>query len=146
MIFDTLWKAKQERKKLSRTFDPLIAKAQKEKNEEEVQSLLSEFFFERNIINDKINSLESIRIQSEAEDWGIQVPPYQPDSESWEKGFQPNRVFLSTKARHELRHQIREERHQKRAWIKNLIVLVTVLLGTIIAFISAVHSCGEGKE
>lgn len=149
MFYDALRKAQSERKRLSKTFDPLIEKAQKEKRYEAEQSLISEFLSERNIIDDKISSLESMRIQKEAEDLGIPVPPYKKGSEFWEEGYQPNRVFLTLKARYDLRRQIREDRRQRRedkmVWVKDLIVPLTGLLGTLIGVISAFHSCRGAK-
>jgi len=149
MIFDELARLQRQRKRLSRTFDPLIAKAQKEKRQEDLQGLLSEFFFERDLINDTINCLETRRLQSKAEDLGIPVPRYEAESESWQKGFQPNVVFLSDKARHELSCQIREEKRQRReeitAWIRDLLLPVITVLAMVIGIISAARSCGVAR-
>jgi hypothetical protein len=144
MILDALWKAQRERRNLDKLYRPLIAKAEKEKNHEEMQSLEAEYGFERGLVNDKISSLESARIQEEAERLCIPVPKYSSESEAWEKGFQPNFVYLSVKARADLRTHIRKERRERiehwTLFLKDVIVPLVGLLGAIMGLISVIHS------
>lgn len=75
MIFDDLWRAQRERRRLGRRFDPLIAKVTKEKRWEERESLLGELIMEMDMIHDKINWVETRRVQERAEILGIPTPP-----------------------------------------------------------------------
>jgi hypothetical protein len=150
MILDALWNAQRKRRKLDKLYGRLISKAERGKNPEEVGSLGSEYRFERNLINDTINSLESSMIQERAERLGVPVPNYSPDHEAWEKGFQPNVVYLSLKTRAELRSQIRKERRERvEYWtllVKDLIVpLVGLLVGLVGATIGLVSVLRSGK-
>ena len=139
MIFDELWEVQRARAKLRKTFDRLISQAKKEDNNEKRDRLIDEFLMELDLINDKINMLESERIQKEAERLGIPVPPLS-DKESWEKGFQPNTVFLGVKVRLQLRSGIRKERREqwegRTLWISGLLGLIIGLIGAITALVS----------
>ncbi len=144
MIFDALWRAQRKRRQLDRLFRRLTSKAEKEKRRDDVESLVAEHGFERDLVNDTINALESSRIQERAERLGIPVPKYSTDNEAWEKGFQPNVVYLSLKTRAELRTQLRKERRERVEYctlvVKDLIVPLVGLIGAIIGLISVIGS------
>lgn len=144
MVFDALWKAQRKRRRLDKLFGGLISKAEKRKNHEEVGSLEAEHMYERHLISDTINSLESLRIQERAERLSLPVPKYSTDNEAWEKGFQPNVVYLSLKTRAELRGQIRKERREGAEYwtlmLKDVIVPLVGLIGAIMGLISLLRS------
>ena len=139
MILDSLWEEQRERTKLKKTFDRLISQARKEKNQEEADSLISEFITERDQINDIINGLETTRIQEEAERLGIPIPPFL-DAESWEQGFNPNIFLLSSKARLQLCGEIRKERRRRwedrTLWISRILLPLLALIGAMRGLVS----------
>ncbi|MGH9432928.1 MAG: hypothetical protein ACRD3T_15440 [Terriglobia bacterium] len=143
MIFDALWKAHRERRKCNKLYRRLIENAEREKNSEEVETLCLEAMHERDVINEKINLLESSRIQEEAERLGIPIPKYSLDSEAWEKGLRNDKVYLSLKAKGELRSQIRREKRERiEYWtliVKDLVVPLMGLLGVITGLVSVIH-------
>lgn len=143
MIFDQLSKAQRERTKLKKKFDRLILQAEKEKNHKERNFLIDEFLMERGFIDDRINLLESIRLQEKAERLGIPIPPLS-DKESWERGLQPNTIFLGVKARLHLREEMRKERRERfesrTLWISRILIpligLIIGLIGALTALVS----------
>ncbi len=143
MIFDELWRAQRERRKTNKTFDRLIDKAKKQKNLEERESLISELFMERDIINDKINWIETRRLEEKAEKFGVPIPPLS-DKESWEEGYAPNTVRLRREARIRITDQIRKERRaridDRMLWVERLAPL-TGLVGAVIGLIATLRSC-----
>ena len=135
MIFDQLWKLQRERTELEKRFGRMISQAEREGDHEKRESLISELLMERGLIDDRINGLESIRIQERAERLGVPIPPLS-DKESWENGYKPNTIFLSVKARAQLRSEIRKERRERWDWITRIITLLVGLIGAITGLIS----------
>ena len=143
MIFDQLSKAQRERTKLKKKFDRLISQAEQEKNHKERNFLIDEFLMECGFIDDRINVLESIRLQEKAERMGIPIPPLS-DKQSWEKGYKPNTTFLGVKARLQLLTEIRKERRERwegrTFWISRILIpligLIIGLIGALTALVS----------
>ena len=112
MIFDALWKAQRERRALEEKFSGLIGEAEKNKDHEEVDSLVLELLFERGLIEDRINRIDTNRVQEEAEKFGIPVPSFS-DKESWNEDSQSHTIFLTVSTRLRLRQEIRKERRAR---------------------------------
>jgi len=144
MIFDPLWKAYRRRRKLSKFYGSLIVNAQRKKNHEEVETINSEFSFEKGLIDDEIGWLETLSLQNEAERIGIPFPRFSDQDGSWQEGSKPNTVHLSVKARAEIRTQIRREKRErlenKMLWISHVLLPIIGLIGAIMGLISLMHS------
>ena len=148
MIFDGLWfaeqKARKQLKALKARFDPLIEEAKKDEPRRE--SLISEYFFERHLIGDPVDSMRADRLVRRAMKLGIEVPP-QPsypfsgdENDSWEvsnTGF----IYLSRKGERDLMRDIRKEemerlQHQTR-WVNQVVIPLVGLFATIVGVIGA---------
>ena len=134
MIFDELWRAQRVRKRTERVFHRLIAKAEKSKDRDRERSLITEFLMERDIINDRINWIETSRLQERAENFGIPIPSIS-DKESWEDGYEPNTVRLRKEARLRISDQIRNERRDRvddqLLWLNRISPLIAPLSGLV---------------
>jgi hypothetical protein len=134
MILDELWRAQRVRKRTERVFQRLIAKAEKSKDRDREQSLITEFLMERDIINDRINWIETRRLQERAENFGIPIPSIS-DKESWEDGYEPNTVRLRKEARLRISDQIRNERRARvddqLLWVNRISPLIAPLSGLV---------------
>ena len=143
-MFDALWRAQRARRNLDKFYSRSVTKAAREKNYEKERTLAAEHMFERDLVTDRIDSLETTAIMEEAERVGIPVPKYSPDSEAWEKGCQPDRVHLGRKFVHDLRTQIRKERRERiEYWVlilKDVVMTLVGLFGSIIALVSVLRS------
>ena len=134
MIYDELRKAQKERKALSKKYDSFISA---ETEEKEKDRLIGEFLLFRGMLDAQISSIQTIRIQNKAEEYGIPTPS-PSDQESWEQGYNSQGyliVFLNAKARLELLNNIRKERRtrweDKTIWIDRIVMPVIALLGVL---------------
>ncbi len=148
MIFDALWKARWDRKQIDRLYEKDIRKARKAKHHEElVHSLGATHWYDRQMATEKISSLDTWRLQEQAEHLGIPFPDFNSQKDLWEKSSTEDAWFLTIQGRQELRRQIREEKSQRRndmiVWFKDVAVPLTGLLGTLIGVISTMHSCSR---
>lgn len=158
MIFDRLWRAERRddnaRIKLKEHYYPLLVAAQKEKDEKKHGNILSEYQNELDFIDDA-KALRTGIVISRAKRLGIELPK-KPDfgteeadeNEDWIENRATGGVYLTPKAVHALRVQIREEEngrleHQMR-YFKNIVVplggLLIGLIGSIMGLISLIHS------
>ena len=141
MIFDKLRKAQRARTKLQKKFDPLISAAEKKEDKSDAEFLIQEFLQERSLLDNRIKSIETARLQEKAEKYGIPTPSLS-DQESWDKGYTHSglRVFLKANARLALLSDIRKERRarweDRTAWINRLIIPIIALLGAATAFVA----------
>jgi len=158
MIFDDLWRAEwraaRAHKRIRDKYDPLIEAAQKEKNERDYHSAVSEMMFELDL-NDEPELIRTERLLRRARRLGIPVPP-KPAFDSPERDNDQNWVFnqsngnwfLSDAKELELRQQVRKEEadsfdHRWR-YVTRVIVpisgLIIGILGMIMGFLSLIHS------
>ncbi len=135
-MFD-LWHAHRKLKKLGKTFDPLIAQAKKEGDEEKYEGLISELLMERDFID--IDSLISRRIIRRANGLDLPIPPYS-DKEAWERNRTTGAYYLTAKGRADLRSLIRKEKRERFEYWARWIVLLTGLIGAATGLVAVLFS------
>ena len=135
-MFD-LWHAHRKLKKLGKTFDPLIAQAKKEGDEEKYEGLISELLMERDFID--IDSLISRRIIRRANGLDLPIPPYS-DKEAWERNRATGAYYLTAKGRADLRSLSRKEKRERFEYWARWIVLLTGLIGAATGLVAVLFS------
>jgi len=142
-MFDALSKAQRERRKLEEQFSGLIGEAEKKKDYEERDGLVSELLMERDLIEDRINRIETDRVQKEAEKFGIPVPSLS-DKESWDEDSQSHTIFLNVSTRLRLRQEIRKERRARwedtTIWMDRIVLPLIGLIGAVTGLVSVLKS------
>ena len=95
-----------------------IDDAQRRKDHETAQELMSELFFERDLIDAQIFALQTRRLRTLADKYLIPVPEFDADSGAWVESRVTGRWHLSPETAMKLRKEIDEEQRRIRdRWI-----------------------------
>ena len=113
----------------------VIAEAEKRREHDEYDSLVSEYLFEVDNFEDEIRKLESRFLIRQARRYLIPVPPAE-EGESWEKSERSGRLRLKLEAMRELRMAIHDEPRQRLEPVKLWIPLLTGVIGSLIGLVS----------
>jgi hypothetical protein len=122
----------------------LILDARREKkNEEEIQSILSEAFTEDGILGDEIDSLVTAALTNKAERYFLPVPP-RDDKRYWKESYIPESgTYLTAEGVTLLRDAIRDEEKKRRESrlalldaTAKIVVMLTGLVGACIGLAS----------
>jgi hypothetical protein len=143
-MFDEL-RYRYRRRHILKTFEPLLRKAHKLKNIDDLESLRSEQSSELDMLDAENDSRRSWQLIRKAESLDISRPAY--GDESWEEMFTGG-MLLKPEARHKLRQQVDSEvtrRREVRAWWWKSVVIpaitaLTGLAGVITGMIAVIHS------
>lgn len=129
--------ATQKAKKNSQLYSPLIAEAEKKKDFEERDRLISEGSFERDAALDPVYQRKGERLAAKARRFGIVVPPqptrYDEESDDWELsrvyGFWLPTTELERRLRREIRDEERASYDEFRKWSTLIFALSGFALG-----------------
>jgi hypothetical protein len=118
-------------------YAPEVAKAERERNAEQRESLLSQWSFERDTVVDPVYARKAERLTATARGYGITVPShpssYQTESDDWEFSNTCGEWLLSRELEDRLRREIKSERRAKydefRKWTTLLFALLGFALG-----------------
>jgi hypothetical protein len=164
MTFDKLWWAirrdDKHRKKLKAHYYPLLEAARNEKDEKKHSKILWEYQNELDFVDDG-KALRTNIVVNRAKRLGIQLPK-KPDfgteeadeNEDWIENRATGNLYLTDKAIHPLRIQIREEENgrleHKMRYVRTIVVplggLLIGLIGSIMGLISLIHSLKWGSH
>ena len=140
MVFDKLWRLRWQRDRTQRKFGRWIHKAEKEKDRDEHESLITEAMQEENFSNDEIYCAETNQLRHRAERLGLPVPDFS-DKTSWERGYNPAISYLNPAARTALRQAIRREWHGRWEFaiviVKDLAFPLIGIIATVVSLILA---------
>ena len=112
-----------------------IADAEKRRDRDEYDSLVSELFFEQDQFEDEIRRLETQFLTRRARRYLIPVPPTD-DEARWERSEHSQRYLLKLEAMRELRAAIRDEQRQRLEPVKIWLPLLTGVIGALIGLVS----------
>jgi hypothetical protein len=152
MILDRLWWAERRDakalKELRDKYKSALEAAEK-LEEEERQATLSDYFFERDLIEDA-ECLRTDLLVKKARRLGIAVPASPPryeDNEDWNCNRTTESCTLTREAELRLVREIRKEemerlQHQMR-WVSQVVIPIIGLLGTFMGLYSLIHALGK---
>jgi len=133
-------KATRDVRKLQEKYAPLIAEAERQKNLEERDRLLSEWSIESDLVLHPIYGRKSERLTAKARKYGITVPPqpasYSEDSEDWYLSNAYGFWFPSRKLEQRLQREIRDEQRASNDELRKWATLAFAIVGSILAFVS----------
>jgi hypothetical protein len=112
-----------------------IEDAEKRRERDEYDSLVSEYLFERDEFEEEIRWLETQFLTRQARRYLIPVPPTE-EGPHWEKSEHSRRFLLKLDAMRDLRAAIRDEQRQRLEPVKVWIPLLTGLIGSLIGLVS----------
>lgn len=118
--------------------DEKIDQARRAGERDEADSLVSEFFFEKDQFESQISRLETRFLVSEARRYLIPIPPTRTKG-TWEQTKYDERWVLTYQAMQELRRNIRNERRERSDPVKTWLALVTGLVGALIGLAAIFH-------
>jgi hypothetical protein len=135
-------KANSKSKELRKHYEPLIAKAEKDKEWDTKQQLLHEWDFENDSVFHPVYARKIEKLTAKARRYGISVPRQPADmgaeSEDWYMsqvyGFWLPREKLEERLRREVRDEKRASYDEFRKWA----TLVFAVVGAALAFMSVV--------
>jgi hypothetical protein len=131
--------ATRQARKLQETYAPLVAKAEKDKDWDARDGLLSEWSLESNLVVDPVYERKGERLTSKARKYGITVSPKPSNNEETEDwrlsrayGFWLPSAQLEQKLRHEIKIEQRASYDEFRKWA----TLSFAVAGFLLAFYS----------
>ena len=149
MIFGKLWRAewraRRNLEKVRARLEPELAQT-KGKSEEKHQAVLSEFFFEKDRIEQPVKRLKTQRWLEEAETLGVLTPAVN-DQGLWERSQISAEYHLTNAGIAELRRRITKEREERTRywtiWLRDIAAPITGLVWSLIGLVAALRACGK---
>lgn len=132
-------KANRDIHELREKYEPQLTEAEKTKNREERETLMSQWGFERDLVLDPVHARKAERLFAKARRCGITLPPqpssYEAESEAW---WLSNVVgwLPSDELEQRLRREIRDEKRASYDESRKTLTLAFAIIGTILVFIS----------
>jgi hypothetical protein len=133
-------KANRDIHELREKYEPQVTEAEKTKNRDERERLMSEWGFERDLVLHPVHARKAERLAAKARRYGITLPPqptsYEEDeSEDWwlsnVAGWLP-----SSELEQRLRREIRDEERASYDEFRKWATLIFAIVGSLLVFIS----------
>ncbi len=127
-MFD-LWRAERKRRETDMRFMPRLAQVKREGDVAKVDEMLSDYAYERDLIDDIVDSITTRRLKRGAIKFDLPVPEVETDA--WRTNPTTGGVYLSDKGRVEIRTLLRREKRERFEEWSRWTVLIIGLLGAL---------------
>jgi hypothetical protein len=128
----------QAQEDFSQEFREKIKAAEKAKDRDTYDGLVSEMFFETDLSDNEVARLETTFLTREARRYMIPVPPLK-ESDAWEESSVDARHYLTFAAMRDLRNRIREERRLRAEPVTIWLPLAIGLIGAVTGLVSVLR-------
>jgi len=117
-------------------YAPMLAEAQRAKNDDKYQELLAHLLVDQNLILEPVAHRRTVRVMKKARRWLVSVPArpsvYEHENEFWRQDQTARFWYLKPEAELEIRKAVRKEWLQFTSfWITTLFGFLGLLVGLV---------------
>lgn len=132
-----LRKLQRDRTKMRSVYKQEKEQARRDKkSSDEIAEIEQRAWFEQELVDDEIESLESRYLIESAERLILPIPMFSKDSDAWRQSSQLGLNLLTRKGMATLRSTIRAERKERREAKMIWVAAITGILGTLTGLIA----------